>query len=172
MIDLSDGTLWTKVFEQQYIAQPIPDKPGKFQPIPLILFPNTFDVHVVAISCVVPNSKPTWSYGGKVYQTIRATNDSDIGYFNLSKNYNLRINEATLVQFEEYSIYFRILYLAPEWFSEIFLSAWVYTGTPPTNTIEERLENVEIQLDRIEYKIDSINSNSSTGILGDTGMGI
>lgn len=157
-MDLSDGTLWLKVFEQQYTAQPILEEPEKFKPLPLILVPNTFDVHTVAIGCLVSNAKPTWKYGGEVYQAIRATDISDIGYFTVSKKHELRINDTTLIQFQNYSYYFRIFLDLPKWFADAFIQVWVFTGTQPTDNVQEQLDAIKIQLDRIEQNI-----NTTTG---------
>lgn len=153
MVDLSDGTLWTKIFEQQYTAQPILNEPNKFKPIPIILLPYTFDIHVVAIECLVDNAKPTWKYGGEVAQAIRATDASDIGYFTVLKNYELKINDTTLIQFDKYSIYFRIILSVPKWFSNVLIKAWVFTGAEPINNIEQQLDDIKKQLDRIEQSM-------------------
>jgi hypothetical protein len=155
MVDLSDGALWTKIFEQQYTAQPILGEPNKFKAIPLILLPYTFDVHSVAIECLVDNAKPTWRHGGEITQAIRASDASDIGYFTVSKNYELRINDTTLIQFDKYSIYFRIILSVPKWFSSVLIKVWVFTGIEPVNSIQEQLDTIKTQLNRIEQNINT-----------------
>lgn len=78
MIDLSNGSEWLKVYEQQKFAQPIAGKPNKFKPIPLTIIPDFIESSFVAISVLVNNSKPNWTYGGKAFQIIQVSSPSDI----------------------------------------------------------------------------------------------
>lgn len=155
MVDLSNGSEWLKVFEQQKFAQAIPDKPGKFSPIPLTIIPDFIESRLVVVSVLALNSKPTWTYGGRALQIIQVTSQSDIGYFSAQKTYPLRINDATLIEFDNLSTYYRVAVDVPRWFDTAYINLWVYVGGTLVDSVEEKLAEIKLQLDRIEQSMSS-----------------
>lgn len=153
MIDLSNGSEWLKVFEQQKFAQAILDKPGKFKPIPLTIIPDFIESRFVVVSVLVLNSKLTWTYGGRALQIIQVSNESDIGFFSAQKTYPLRINDATLIEFDNLSTYYRVAVDVPRWFQAAYINLWVYVGSTLAGNIEEKLAEIKSQLDRIEQSM-------------------
>lgn len=155
-VDLSDGLEWSKVFEQAYFAQTIPDRPNKFKPIPIITVPDFIYSHTIAIAVIVTNSKSSWRFGGKMAQAIKVSDESDIGYFTAYKTYALRINDTTLVQLDKLSEYLKVVLYIPKWFTEVYVGVWSFIGEAPANTVEEQLADIKTQLNRIEGEINVV----------------
>lgn len=158
MVDLSNSQHWIKVFEESYQAQPRLIEPNKYERIPLIRVPNIFDVHLLAISCFVANTKPRWRYGGNVYQTIQTAIAPGIAYFSDNKSYALKINDTTKIQLDKLSPTYKLIVDLPKWFREVSIVVWAFMGDEPLLETNELIEAVRDDLSRIENKLDSMNT--------------
>ncbi len=157
MIDLGDGTKWTKFYDQTHFAQSNSAKENAFFPITPVIISVPLDYYTVAIYSSVSNAKETWRFGGKVYPVIDVPG-TGIVVGKLGRGYYVEINFPTIIQIAKVSLRYRIAFYFPKWFTTARLEAWVYTSNEPLGTIEDRLINIKAQLDRIEQGI-----NTTTG---------
>lgn len=157
-IDLSDGTKWRKIFEQTYFAEPIGGQRGKFKPIPLIVVPTFLDTHTIAVTVFNQQSKPTWNLGGRVFQLIRVSDQSDLGIFRSNKVYSLFINNTSSITFDKLSPTYRVGIQIPKWFVEAYVNVWQYVGTEDISTLEDNVNNIISILEQIDAKVDSLSS--------------
>jgi len=158
--NLSDSASWTSIYNRVHSAQLKPDKEGKYFPIVPVIIPDLLDYYTVAIHCSVENARQTWRFEGKAHQIISVPG-SAIVVSKLSKGYSTEVNFPTIIEFPKLSTYYRIAFYFPEWFINANLQIWVYTGSVPLKTIEDRLTAIEEQLSHIEEKIDTITSPSN-----------
>lgn len=156
MADLSNGANWLKIYDQFHVAQLRPDQPEKHYPIPPIVIPTVLDNYTVGVFSRPSNPKVTWNFGGKVYPLITVSNDISIGKYN--ESYPVGINETTIFKVSKIFTYYKLLVQIPKWFVDVYLQVWVFTGIEPVNTIDQRLDDIKIQLNRIE---EGINTTSS-----------
>jgi hypothetical protein len=157
MSDLGNGANWLKIYDQFHVAQPHPEQIGKYYPISPILIPTVLDNYTVAVFSKPSSPKPTWTFGGKVYPLVSVSN-SDISVGKYNSYYSLGINETTIFKVAKISTYYRLLVQVPKWFVDVYLQAWVFTGEEPSNNIEMKIDNIKLQLNRIEQEI-----NMNTG---------
>lgn len=155
-IDLSDGTKWRKIFEQTYFAEPIGGQRGKFKPIPLVIVPTFLDTHTIAVTVFNQQSKPTWNLGGRVFQLIRVSDQSDLGIFRSNKVYSLFINNTSSITFDKLSSTYRVGIQIPKWFAEAYVNVWQYIGIEEISTIEDKLSDIDTTLQQVDNKIDTL----------------
>ena len=157
MADLSNGANWLKIYDQFHVAQPRPDQPGRYYPILPIIIPSVLDNYIVAVFSKPSNPKPSWTFGGKVY-TLLDVNGSDISIGRYNKYHPLGINETTMFKINRVSTYYKLLVQVPSWFIDVYLQAWVFIGEEPIESLEQKVDNIQVQLNRIEEQL-----NTTTG---------
>lgn len=157
MTDLSNGNDWLKIYDQFHVAQAISNKPGKYYPIQGIVIPTTLDNYTATISLTTTNAKPTWHLGGRVFPIITVFG-SDIGDAKTQYSRKIPLNQPTIITFRKISNYYRIGVAIPSWFTNVYLQAWVYTGQETPDGLEGKVEQIQSDLKRIEYKIDAIET--------------
>lgn len=155
-IDLSDGTRWRKIFEQIYFAEPIGGQRNKFRPIPLVIVPTFLDTHIIAVTVFNQQSKPTWSLGGRVFQLIQVSDQSDLGIFRPNKVYSLFINNTSSITFDKLSPTYRVGIQIPKWFIEAYVNVWQYIGSEEFSTIEDKLSDIDTTLNQVNSKVDTL----------------
>lgn len=155
-MDLSNGSEWQKIYDQFHVAQPNPNKPEKYYPIFPIVIPTVLDNYTVAVNSSTTKFEPTWRYGGKVYPFV-AVNGSTVFSGKYAKYYPLGINETTMFKVDKISTYYKLIVEPPRWFVNIHLEVWVFTGQDLPVNIEEKVDQVQTNLARIERKIDAID---------------
>ncbi len=154
MTDLSNGSLWLKIYDQFHVAQAIPDRPGRHYPILPIVVPTTLDNYTVAVTCKPTQAKPTWQLGARIYSLIDITS-SEIDTAKYNYYYPIKIDEINIIKIKQLSTYYKLLIEVPRWFSDAYLQVWVYTGVEAIKSTDDRLDSIEQDLDRIEAKIDN-----------------
>lgn len=154
MLDLSNGANWTQIYNQRHYAQTMSNYSNKHLPILPITIPAVIDRHVIAVLSSPVNPKPTWDLGARIHPII---NVSGIGRMWSSKSYFVGINEPTMIQMVNLGSSYQVGIDVPDWFTEVLYQVWVFQGEV-VKTIEETLKDLQNQLLRIEYKVDSIQA--------------
>ena len=157
MIDLSNGADWVKIYDRFHVAQVNPSKTGKYYPIPYVLIPTYLDSYTIAVSANTTQFKPTWKLGGRIYPIIEI-NNSDIGQARSNKFYSISINQPTVLKIQRVSTYYRIIVDVPQWFLDAYIQVWVFNGIEPVDTLEQKVDNIQAQLNRIEQQLDTSSS--------------
>lgn len=152
-MDLGNGLEWLKIYDQFHVAQPNPIKSGKFYPIPYILIPTYLDNYTVAILLNPTISKPSWKLGGRIYTFIEV-NNSDLVSARTNRYYSVPVNIPTILNIKQISTYYRLIVDVPSWFADVYLQAWVYLGQETLDSLEGKVEQIQLDLKRIENKID------------------
>ena len=103
---------------------------------------TTFNSQYLAVGVIVPESRDSWQYGGRISQEFNFFNNKS-GYSKPKKAFHLSqellIDKVTFVKFppitqKEY----RINYLPPRYFESVTIQIWEYTG----ETIDEQLQRL------------------------------
>lgn len=146
MVDLSDNTNWSQIYNQIVIAQSIPNETNKHYPILPIIVPTILNSYTIAISSQPSNYKPTWDLGAKVYPII---NINGIGQAQVSKGYYVPINQICIVRMTNLQTQYRLSIHIPNWFKDVNLQVWVFKGEI-IDSVEELLKDLENLLKNIE----------------------
>lgn len=157
MTDLSNGNDWIKIYDQFHVAQAVPGKPGKFYPLQGIVIPTPVDQKTIAVAISTTNAKPSWQFGGRVFSIISVIG-SDIGNARTQKYHAVYLDQPTIIQMTRYAIRYQIGIGIPSWFESAYIQAWAFVGVEPTDTLEQKVDNIQIQLNRIEEQL-----NTTTG---------
>lgn len=157
MIDLSNGNQWLKIYDQFTVAQSIPNQPGRHYPLLPQIIPTILDNYIIAISCKPTVSKPTWKLAAKVYSLIDI-NNSDIDVAKSNDYHLVSINQTNIIKINRLSTYYRLLVEVVNWFADVHIEIWVYTGIDTLKSTNESLADIETNLIRIESKIDNYST--------------
>ena len=115
---------------------------------------KTFSSRYLAVGIIVPTSKDSWQFGGRISQEFSFFNTAQ-GYVETKRAFNLSqellINRVTFVQFPPISAQeYKINYLPPRYFSEVTIQVWEYVG----ETIDERIEKLIAALEANTLPVD------------------
>lgn len=146
ILDLGNTANWEQVWAGTVEA---PIITSSYYPIPEKYVPLLLQKHILAVSVSSENVPAHWRFAGFLNQRIRlgllagGTQDTDV-----IANRKLWLNRNTLLILPkltpEYSLSFNI----PYWFSNMSFGVYEYIGID-TDTLD-------VQLNRIEQKIDSL----------------
>lgn len=144
---------WLQVTAQTYTVNLV-DIPKKiYNPIPDLEFVLGSSSILIGINC--PKAYKEWRLAAYCSIQAKINTSSLFGQWVDLKTETLLIQRLTLLEAPilgntELKIRLKI----PHWHEEIYLEIWEYTGTS-SPSIDERLQNIELDLERIESKIDN-----------------
>jgi hypothetical protein len=148
-LQLGNSSNWETVHNQSLDAVQIAKEGGGYKsvPIPEISIALLLDVFVLAIlvSTNVPEGR-TWKFAGNVRQKVSTGivfGGSQDASFN--RRYALFLDKINLVVFPAISTSYSISIQVPDWFENVSLTVWRYTGP-----------DYDSDLARIESKIDAL----------------
>ena len=147
---------WLQVTAQTYTVTWV-DIPKKiYNPIPDLEFVLGSTSILIGINC--PKAYKEWRLAAYCSIQAKIVTASLFGEWVDLKSESLLIQRLTLLEAPNLgNNQLRIKLKIPHWHEEIYLEIWEYTGiTSPS--IDERLENIEIDLNRIESKIDNTSN--------------
>ncbi|MGL4620701.1 hypothetical protein [Chroococcidiopsis sp.] len=160
-LELTPSTNWQRVGASRYLAEIISNTPQEieYKPIPPIYF--TVESNFLLIGVQSDSAKPYWYLGANVSQYLYIA--PDLGDANFpggvqsSDQKKLGLNRLTLVNFQDYNISpYILLFEVPYWLRDLYIEVWQHIGGS-SDSVQDALIDVKQRLERIEYKIDSIN---------------
>ena len=145
------------------------DKQILIEPFDLV---KEFTSQYLAIGVIVPESRDSWQFGGRIAQGFDFFNYSN-GYSIKRKAFNfsqeLLINKVTFVQFPPItSDSYRISYLPPRYFSEVTIQVWEYQGVTTDQQIESLVTALEtsailtVDFSNLQPTLDSLKQDILT----------
>ncbi|MEH2197806.1 hypothetical protein [Nostoc sp.] len=156
VLELGNSANWD-LFYSTTIQAVTSSNGESYTPIPTITVPTLLDSHIIATSVSCSNSKPTWYSGGFLNQrinlglTVGGLPDSDA-----VQKRKVYLNRLTLIIFPKLVDTYAVTFEVPEWFQDVTFTLFEYTGTETDST--ENLVNqiINVDLPRIESKIDAL----------------
>lgn len=148
-LQLGNSSNWEAIHNESVSGVKIPIVGGGYKavPIPEISIALLLDVFVLAVlvSTNVPEGR-TWKFAGNVRQKVSTGivfGGSQDASFN--RRYALFLDKINLVVFPPISTNYSISIQVPEWFEDVTVLVWRYTGP-----------DYDSDLARIESKIDAL----------------
>jgi hypothetical protein len=161
-LQLGNAANWEQIYTHSQVAVQI--TPTVHAPIPEITVPLLIESHVLAVylTTEIPEGR-NWNFAGFLHQRFEL--GLTVGGMPEADDLSLRklwLNRIKLIIFPKLTVGYSIAFNVPKWFKSVQLIVWEYTGTDSDSTedLVEQIKNVD--LPRIEAKVDSINQ-----VLGD-----
>lgn len=154
VLQLSNAANWQDIYTRSLQAQIISDK--AHIPIPEVTVPVLLDRHILAVYANSSTAKKSWSTAGYLKQKISlglitgGTLDAEVIH-----SRRIGLKKITLVTFPRLTTEYGLGFDVPFWLKDISLTIWKYVGTESDST-EDLIQQVRIDLVRIEYKIDEL----------------
>lgn len=157
VLQLGNSANWDLFYSTTVVA--VTSSNGEsYTPIPTITIPTLLESHIIATSVSCSNSKPTWFFGGFLNQrinlglTVGGLPDSDA-----VQKRRLYLNRLTLIIFPKLVATYAVSLDVPKWFQDVTFSLFEYTGTESDST-EDLINQIKnVDLPRIEGKIDALS---------------
>lgn len=151
--DLGNASFWQLAYDQFFYAQPAPGvNPNAYHPIPDAQVPFLFDRHILTVATSSTKVKPHWYLAARLIQQITARGTEFIDA-NASR-VNIGLNRTQLVVLPKFSADYKIRFEIPWWHEEMGFAVWEYTG-PESDSTEELIQTLKVDIARIEFKIGS-----------------
>jgi hypothetical protein len=155
ILQLSDGANWEQFYSTSVNAVTINEK--NYVPIPEITVASLVYSHIIAVLVTCANAKPTWHFAGFLNQkinlgiTVGSLPDTD----SVQKR-KLYLDRITLIIFPKLVTNYSISFEVPKWFEQVSIILWQYTG-PESDSTEDLINEIKnVDLPRIEAKIDAL----------------
>lgn len=155
MTDLSNSADWVKIYDAVTVAEPNPKRPGKYYPIPILVVSELIDSHTIAVLSSCSNGKPGWRFGATVFPVINI-GSLEFGNARTQRSYSVGYNLTTIIKLERVSTYYRVGVLVPRYFNDVHLQVWVFVGIEDFQSVDEKIDQIQTDLIRIESKVDGI----------------
>ncbi|MBD2167125.1 hypothetical protein H6G04_22300 [Calothrix membranacea FACHB-236] len=128
-----------------------------FAPILPITVPVLVESHIIALYVQSANSRETWAFGGFLTQKINlGLTVGGLPETDGVQKYKLYLDRITLLIFPKLTSTYSVEIEVPKWFRQISVILWQYTG-PESDTTEDLINEIKnVDLPRIEAKIDAI----------------
>jgi len=118
-MNLSDPSLWSLIYLQSFNSEYF----GALQ-LPIAIFDTpSFDLTMIRLKISSNNSRPSWSWGGNVYQVINAGNVQSV-----IEKYSLDLGDDRVLILEPFSPYV-LRFELPRWLPQATISIFGYTGS-------------------------------------------
>jgi hypothetical protein len=145
-----------KIHDRFYTAQLKPNSTNQYYSLPPIVLSSIIDFFIIAVRVDISQDKPQWRYGGRVFQVVTVSN-SDLVLTRISNYYPIPLKQATVITLPNISDYYRIGIDFPKWFIDVQLEVWVYLENASLGTLDEKVNQLQEQLNRVEQKVDLIS---------------
>ncbi len=140
--DFTNGNNWELFWEEQRIAQEVPQTLNRFYPIGTVVPFNTFQKPIIKVHARNPDARPSWRLAGNYLVKIFAGSIVSGGIpETVIKSGKFYLDQAQIILIPPYSPNFSIEFKIPYWHRRIQLTMWEYTG-PNSNTIERKLDDL------------------------------
>lgn len=143
-------------------------KPSSRRSMPyldLVELPITLESRILAVSATYLEAKPTWKAAGYFYQEVDVPLNDGFTFPGMGGNSTTvdggkrycGLNFNTLCIFSRLATEHRYRFEPMPWLQKLNLAIWEYTG-PETDTTEELIETLKVDVARLESKIDGLIS--------------
>ena len=129
-------------------------KKAEYLPIPNINLGLKLKASALAIGVNCTYSKPTWFFGGKIYQVVGFPKNADTAPIGraLANDRELPINKVVIWQpLRITNADYGLLYSPPRWFRDVKVKVWQYVGEE-YDFIDSSLNNIEQKLNFLLQK--------------------
>lgn len=155
LLDLGNTAAWLQVYDEARIV--VYQNPLSYTPLPAFEIPFLFDKRILAVKNSSVTAKSYWQNAGSLVQRLQlgaggTASNLPIAEFSRRK---LRFNRTELFIFPQYSEHYELVHVAPYWVEDMRLTIWQYVGQD-SDTVEELLDTIKVDVARIEFKIDSL----------------
>lgn len=155
VLELGNANNWESIFSQTYSAQPVPDKPNTYYPLPEITIPILLDRRILAIHAYSPSAAPHWKFAGYLNQKVQTGLTVGGMTDSYAQRKKLWLNQINLIILPFIASTYAISFSIPYWILNIQLVAWKYIGSESYST-EDLIEQLRIDVLRVESKVDNI----------------
>ncbi|MDF5706550.1 MAG: hypothetical protein PUP90_02420 [Nostoc sp. S4] len=156
VLQLGNSSNWESVYTSSVNAVVSADGQS-YRPIPTITIPILLDKHIIAVSVTCSTAKPTWYFGGFINQKIAlgilvgGLPDSEA-----VQKRKIWLNRITLIIFPKLTETYSLSLDVPKWFQDVSFSVFKYIGTESDTTEDLINQVINVDLPRIESKIDAL----------------
>ena len=160
VVELNNSNNWESIYSTSVAAVQVPIQNGTYlsSPIPEIVVPLLLETFILAVSVTtnVPENS-SWRFAGYCNQKISTGLVVGGGQDATTvKGQPLFLEQINLILFNKISTSYSISVKVPKWFTSAQLIIWQYTGTD-SDSIEDSVNQIKnIDLPRIEAKIDAL----------------
>lgn len=160
-ITLSSLSNWRLIVQEErrvrFTEGSATSQESKYRPINPIFSLAQSNIVLAGVSS--DTALPHWYLGARVSQ-YNYISPSRSGRFiagvQTSEQKRIRLNQLTLINFEDYKIYPYVLAAEfPYWLEHVYYEAWEYTGA--YNSVNDVLLNLQSQLDEIKVELERIS---------------
>lgn len=152
--DFGNNLNWDLALRQTYTARPAsPTNPDIFVPIPALTV--SVDSTVLLIGARNQFAKPRWYLAGSASRRLLFSPSSTsefVAAVSSQGKISIGLNRLTLINFRDFNLTPYLLEInIARWHREMYLEVWKYSGS---------IADIENSLNRIEFKIDAIDTYS------------
>lgn len=159
-MDFGNNLNWDLVLRTTYIAELNPAYPRGLVPIPTKVI--LVDRYTLIIGTKSTKAKPTWHLGAYVSPRLLFSPSSTSEFVAAVKSQQrqfIELNKLTLVQFTDFGVGAYLLEVnIPPWIEELSIEVWKYQGVENAKPLPELIQDVKVDLGRIESKVDAIEN--------------
>ena len=147
---------WNPVYDEHRNAIAVTDK--DFAPIAAFEIGFLFESHILAVRCLSASAKAHWRFGGSLSQKFPIGTGGTASSLPevIAAERQMRLNRTALIRFPKLTSNYQLVFEPAYWHQHIRLTIWEYVG-PESDTTEELIQTLKIDLFRIENKIDTLN---------------
>jgi hypothetical protein len=162
-VNLSDAGSWRLVYYQQHVGVEA-NRRSRTPMIDPIDLPITIASRVLAVGATYLQAPPTWNLAGFFYQEVAVSLDDAPVFPGLagvptttldSSKRRIGLNAIELHIFPRLASEHRYRFEPVRWMPRLTLGVWEYIG-PETDSTEELLQTLRVDLARIEFKVDRL----------------
>lgn len=154
--DFSNSQNWEQVW--YFTGAVTPTSENTYIPIPNQVCPTLLTSRALAVYVQTSEVGLRWKYGGTALQKFQT--GLTVGGVTDANNVNGRrcyIEKINIIVFPGYVGTYALEYSIPYWFKDVKITVWEYIG-PITDTTEEAIDLVRIDILRVEAKVDALLS--------------
>lgn len=160
-MDLGNNLNWDLVLRRTYVAQTTPDEPKGFLPIPSITV--LVDRHTFVIGASSTTAKPRWRLAAFANPRLLFSPSSTSEYAAIvqaERSQAVLLNRLTLVQFRDFGVNpYLLAFDVASWHQDLSLEVWKYQGADSDKLLPELIQDVKVDLGRIESKVDALENH-------------
>lgn len=154
VLSLQSQGVWNQVFDEHRDAIVVQTA---HTPIPAFEIGFLFESHILAVRCLSTSAKRHWRFAGLLSQQFQMGTGGTASPLPVvtARSHRSRLNRTELILFPRLTSTYQLVFEPAYWHKHIRLTIWEYTG-PESNTTEELIQTLKIDLVRIESKIDDL----------------
>lgn len=155
VLNLQGQGIWNQVYNEHRNATLVQTA---HIPIPAFEISFLFESHILAVRCLSTTAKAHWRFAGILSQQFQigtggtASPLPDV----TASQHKSRLNRTELIIFPKLTGNYQLIFEPAYWLKDARLTIWEYTGIE-SDTTEELIQTLKVDLIRIESKVDALN---------------